>query len=464
MMDIISLVNALPECEVFGNLDQKIKGITDNSKEVRRGTLFVAIKGLHIDAHKFIPQAIKSGAVVIVGETEPDKKILNKITYIKVPNARRALGYLASRWFGDPSEKLKVIGITGTDGKTTTANLLWNMLNYSGKKAGLVSTIGARIGNQIYDTGLHVTNPEALELQKHLALMVKGGCKYAVLEVTSHGIDQGRVAGVKFDTAVLTNITHEHFDYHKNIKNYKETKAKIFENVQYAVLNKDDRSYQFFKNISRGNKVIPYTHKSKYSSSNPLPGKYNLYNISAASAVAEIYKCSSKKIEESINSFPSLPGRMEEVDEGQNFKLFVDFAHTPNALKNLLTSLRILLPKGKKLIVVFGCAGERDTSTRAMRGKVAVRYAHKVVITADDPRKESMTSIYKDIVSGISKSDMKKVVRVDDRKRAITKAISMAKEGDIVVLIGKGHEKSISIGGKELPWSDVEVARSLLKT
>ncbi|MFH1473153.1 MAG: UDP-N-acetylmuramoyl-L-alanyl-D-glutamate--2,6-diaminopimelate ligase [bacterium] len=461
-MKLRELVRNLPESKVFGSLDIAIRSLASHSDDVKKGSLFVAVKGLHVDGHKFIKSAIKDGAVVIVGEKKLKPKKYQGVTYVQVPNTRQALGHLASVWYEHPSKKLKVIGITGTDGKTTTANLLWNILNGSGKKAGLISTIGARIGDKIYDTGLHVTNPEALELQKHLALMVSKGCRYAVLEVTSHGIDQGRVTGVHFDTAVLTNITHEHFDYHKNIKNYRRTKSKIFQNVRYAVLNRDDRSYEFFKKVAKGSKIISYTHKSKYAPRATLLGKYNLYNISAATTVAQIYKCSDKKIQQVLEFFPTLPGRMEEIGVKQNFRIFVDFAHTPNALKSVLTSLRILLPKGKKLIVLFGCAGERDTSTRAIRGQIAVRYAHIVIITADDPRTESLSSIYRDIVSNVSKARGRKIIREDDRKKAIAKAFALAEEGDFMLLAGKGHEKSISIGGKELPWSDVEVARSFL--
>ena len=462
-MDIIELINALPECEVFGGLDMKIKGITAESKKVTEGFMFVAIAGRHDDAYKFIPSAIRSGATVVVGEREPTLLWLKKITYIKVENARESLGYLASRWYGDPSSKLKVIGITGTDGKTTTANLLWKMLNVSGKTAGLISTVGARIGNKIYDTGLHITNPEALELQKHLALMINADCEYAVIEVTSHGIDQHRNTGVIFDTALLTNISREHLDYHKDIKNYRGTKAKLFRDVRYAVLNRDDKVYNFFKKAAKGARIIPYTHRNKFAEASTLPGKYNLYNISAAVAVAKIYKCRDSDIRKAIKTFPDLPGRMQEIKEGQNFKVFVDFAHTPNALKNLLSSLRIVLPKGNELIVVFGCAGERDSGTRAPRGRIASRYAHKVIVTADDPRNESLNLIYRDVVSGVHPDNLHRIMRVDDRKKAIAVALTLANRNDIVVLAGKGHEKSLSIRGREIPWADVDVARDLLK-
>lgn len=462
-MDVLELINSIPVCEVFGEIDAKVKAICSDSKQVRKGSLFVAIKGRQVDAHKLISQAIKAGAVAVVGQEEPKNSWFKNVVYIKVPDSRIALGYLASCWYGDPSKKLKVIGITGTDGKTTTANLIWKMLNTAGKKAGLISTIGARIGDRVYDTGLHVTNPEALELNKHLALMVEKGCKYAVVEVTSHGIDQGRVAGIKFDTAVLTNISREHLDYHKDIKNYKETKSKLFSDVKYAVLNKDDRSFNFFKKVSGEAKIIPYSHESKFARHSTLPGKYNLYNIAAASAVARICKCRDSAIVEAIRSFPALPGRMQEISEGQDFRIFVDFAHTPNALKSLLSSLRLVLPKGSELIVVFGCAGERDSGTRAPRGRVASRYAHRVIITADDPRQENLENIYRDVVSEVHPSNLHRVIRVDDRRKAIAVAIALASAGDIVVLAGKGHEKSISIRGEEIPWSDESAVRELLR-
>ena len=462
-MNVLKLINSLPTCEIFGRVDVNVKDIQSDSRSVRKGSLFVAIRGLSVDAHRFIPAVIRSGASVVVGEETPKSAWLKHVTYIKVPYARAALGYLASCWYGNPSEKMRVIGITGTDGKTTTANLLWRMLNESGKKAGLISTIGARVGNKIFDTGLHVTNPEALELQRHLALMVRKGCKYAVLEVSSHGIDQGRVTGVRFDTAVLTNITHEHFDYHKNIRNYKETKAKIFSNVRHAVLNRDDRRFKYFSRVARKSIIHPYSYQSEYEKEFSLPGRYNLYNLSAATTVARIYKCPKSAIHRALRSFPALPGRMQEIKEGQDYKVFVDFAHTPNGLKSVLADLRIILPKGNKLTVLFGCAGERDTSTRAVRGKIATLYAHRVIITADDPRREKLADIYRDIISDIKKDRIKKVMRVDDRGEAIKTALSLARAGDIVLLAGKGHERSISVGGKELPWSDARVAKSILK-
>ncbi len=488
-MRLRKLIMSLPTHQVFGVDELSIKSLKDNSKRVNENSLFVAIKGITVDAHNFIGEAINKGAIAVVGEQEPSKEILGKATYIKVSDSRQALGQLASAWNERPSTKMKVIGVTGTDGKTTTSNLIWWILNQAEKETGLVSTINAKIGKKTFDTGLHVTNPTSIELQKYLAIMVKNKCKYAVLEITSHGLAQGRVAGIKFDTAVLTNITHEHLDYHKTFNNYRMIKSRLFGNVKHAVLNKDDSSFKYIARKAHKAEIISYAHKteadyrfmdvnfssngSKFSIKNRntfknlssnLIGEYNIYNILAAISVARIYGCTYKQIKQALKTFPPLTGRLEEINTGKKFRVFVDFAHTPNALKNLLATMKLLLPKNKRFILIFGCAGNRDLLKRPIMGEIAAKYANKVIVTAEDPRKEDLSDIYSNIISNLTGAAiLRRFIREDDRKQAIKIAINFAKKGDFVVITGKGHEKSMCFGEKEYHWSDQEEVSSYLR-
>lgn len=356
---------------------------------------------------------------------------------------------------GYPAQYLTVVGVTGTDGKTTTSHLIYAMLKAAGVKVALISTVAAYIGDEEIDTGFHVTTPDAKLLQPLIKRIVDAGMTHLVLEVTSHGLDQHRVLGCNFAIGVITNITHEHLDYHKTFEKYRATKTKLIANTQWSVINQDDPNFDYLK-IRAGGQVIPYT-RTEIKITNPkLSGDYNKYNVAAAAAVAKILNVQSAIINAAIADFPGVPGRLEEMKFGQKFRVVVDFAHTPNALENVLTELKVQLPKNKKLIVVFGCAGLRDHSKRPMMGEIATRLADTVIITAEDPRTETLESIYKDIAAAGS-------LREDDRQKAIELACKAAKPGDIVVACGKGHEKSINIGGVEYPWSDQEAFRKALK-
>lgn len=367
--------------------------------------------------------------------------------------------YFESCWevikAGYPAQKLVVIGVTGTDGKTTTSHLIYEMLKNAGVKVALVSTVAAYIGHEEIDTGFHVTTPDAKLLQPLIKKIVEAGMTHLVLEVTSHGLDQHRVLGCNFQIGVITNITHEHLDYHKTFEHYRATKAKLIIGTKYAVLNTDDPSFEYLKDRS-GGEVISYS-KTKIKVSNPkLAGDYNLYNIAAAESVVKILKVDELVIKKTINDFPGVPGRREEIKNTLGFRTIVDFAHTPNALEVLLTQLRKELPKGKKLILVFGVAGLRDHSKRPMMGEIATRLADKVIVTAEDPRTEDLGDIYNDITA-------KGSIREDDRQKAINLAVKSAKAGDIVVATGKGHEKSMCFGTTEYPWSDKEALEKAIK-
>lgn len=366
---------------------------------------------------------------------------------------------------GYPAQKMKVIGVTGTDGKTTTSHLIFDILRSGGIKTGLISTIGAFVGQEEIDTGLHTTTPDARLLQPILRRMRQDGVTHVVLEVTSHGLDQNRLVGCNFYIGVITNITHEHLDYHRTFERYREAKAKLISNTQYSVLNKNDPNFAYLKSKSRG-QVIPYA-KTKIKITNPrLVGEYNQYNVGAAVAVARIFKIADSIINKAITDFTGVPGRMEEIKWPEarlpagRFRVIIDFAHTPNALEQVLRELKTQKSKLKKLILVFGCAGLRDHTKRPLIGKIAVKFADKVIITAEDPRTESLDEIYKQITSTMGGE----VFREDDRQKAINLAVSLAKPGDIVIVTGKGHEKSMCFGTTEFPWSDREAVEKAIHT
>jgi len=447
----------------------EVKGVTDNSNKVRKDFLFVAIKGITIDAHDLISQAVDNGAKVVVGEKDPkDVKIDTKrARYIRVSDSRKALSVLASAWYGHPSRKLKVIGVTGTDGKTTTSTLIWNILTRAKKKTGLISTVSARIGSKEYETGFHVTNPEPLELQKFLKKMVDEKCEYAVLEVTSHGLDQERVYGIDFDIGVLTNVTHEHIDYHKTFNNYLRTKTKLFRRSKYSFLNKRDMSSRKIEKALKASRMKYYDLDSLSAELRNIiklrfEEDYNQENATAAVTVAKFLGISDKYITEAIKNFPGIEGRMQEIETDKNIRIIIDFAHTPNSLENVL---RVLKKSCKgKLIVVFGCAGERDKAKRKMMAKIATSLADFSVFTAEDPRHEKVDDILREMEKGVLRKNINKYKSIPERGDAIYYAINkLAKKRDTVVICGKGHEKSMAYNGVEYPWSDQKAAKGAIK-
>lgn len=479
------LLSSLRSFQIFGSRNIKVSGIESDSRKVRAGYLFVAIKGATFDGHDFIPQAAKLGACAIVGEKAFKKIGVKNITYVKVPNSRKALALLASAWYNFPTRKMRIIGVTGTDGKTTTANLIYAILKSAGKKVGLVSTINAKIGDTEIDTGLHVTNPEPLALQALLAKMVKAKCEYAVLEVTSHGLDQERVAGVNFEVGVLTNIAHEHLDYHKTFDNYVAAKAKLFVNSKIAILNRQDTSFNKIRDIiPRKVQVISYDlnvlKNVEEAVNERFPERYNRLNAAAAVSVAKILEIDEKDIAQATATFPQLAGRLEEVRNERGIKIFVDFAHTPNALENVLGTLKE--KTAGRLIVVFGCAGERDKEKRPMMGEISGKLADISIFTAEDPRSEDVNVIIQEMANGAIKAGAKETrieperfsdlnhcikescfFRIPERGEAIAFAIQkIAKKGDTLVICGKGHEKSMAYDSIEHHWSDFKTALNSL--
>ncbi len=477
--------------------DVEIAGLASDSRQVEPGYLFVAIKGLEHDGHQFIPEAVARGAVALVveeGVPFPDVPLPT----IAVPDSRRALAYLAAAWHGFPSERLRLIGVTGTDGKTTTCNLIRSIFEAAGHPTGMVTSVEAIIGPERLDTGLHTTTPEALEVQRYLARMVEVGCQYAVLEATSHGLAQARLEACHFDLAVLTNITPEHLDYHRTFQEYQEAKARLFQGLisskrkegvpKVSILNLDDPSYERFRGIpadryltyglheeaqirAQGLSLSPsglrFTTQTPDGDSpveSPLVGKFNLWNLLAAIAVGVSQDLPFSAMQEGIQAMSGVVGRMEKVALGQPFSVIIDFAHTPNSLERALETA-CLLTSGR-VISVFGCAGLRDRGKRPVMGEIAGRLADGVVITAEDPRTEPLEAIMAQIAQGCQRAGRREEVdfwRIGDRKEAIRFAIDMAQEGDLVLITGKGHERSMCFGTTEYPWSDHQAVREALK-
>lgn len=373
------------------------------------------------------------------------------------------LSFAALLFYGYPARKLIVIGVTGTDGKTTTSTLIYEILRESGKKVALLTTVGAKIGGKMLDTGLHVTTPDSWELQRLLKFIGDKGYEYLVLESTSHGLAQFRLTGSNFYIGVITNVTHEHFDYHGNWENYLKAKGKLIEKSKISILNGDDKSYGYLKKISK-NKIVTYgLKKGDYTPQNfkfksNLIGDYNVSNCLAAIAVAKSLGIDGETIKKAILGFKGVEGRMETVYD-KKFKVVVDFAHTPNALENALKTLRKITKS--RLIAVFGCAGLRDHTKRPLMGAAACKLADKVILTAEDPRTEDINDIFEQILKGCRQKN--KVILEPDRGKAIDKAIEMAKNGDLIGTFGKGHEKSLCIGTVEYPWSDKSAVQRIIK-
>lgn len=495
------LLTHLPTDDViatFGDVHIPITApIAESTSAVQRGGIFVARKGRSADGHDFIPQAIANGAVAVVGEKPIDHL---SVPYAQVRNSQSAIGILSAAYYDFPSRKMIVIGVTGTDGKTTTTTLIHSILKHATSgKAGYISTIAADLGTTTADTGLHVTTPTAPEVQMYLAQMVEAGLTHGVLEMTSHGLAQGRLIGVDVDTAVITNLTHEHLDYHGSFEAYRDAKGIMFDMLstswrksdvpKLSVVNGDDPNADYFAN-KKADRVIRYgvgddhdvravnirylpdgTHFTVVTPDDQadvtihLVGQFNVMNaLAAISATRHI--ATWEAIQKGLADVPAVSGRMQRIDEGQSFTAIVDFAHTPNALKNALTTAKAMLPNGKRLIAVFGSAGLRDVEKRRMMAEVSVQIADMTILTAEDPRTESLDQILEMMAQGaIAKGGIegRNFIRVPDRGEALYVACQMATEGDIVIACGKGHEQSMCFGTIEYPWDDREAMRAALR-
>jgi UDP-N-acetylmuramoyl-L-alanyl-D-glutamate--2,6-diaminopimelate ligase len=499
-MILTELLAAIPDYPPPALPPLGIRAVVCDSRAVGPGDLFVAVVGLTTDGHNHVLDAIRRGAVAAVGQRRREEiaGLPDHFPYAQTPDSRLALAWLAAASHDFPARKMRMIGVTGTDGKTTTTNLIYSILSAAGIPAGMISTVNARIGGQTYDTGLHTTTPEALDVQRYLAQMAAAGSQTAVLETTSHGLAQHRVSACEFDIGVVTNITHEHLDFHGSPAAYRAAKAMLFEDVsrstrkagvpKVAILNADDSSYELLRVIPadlrlsyaieapadlRAEDILATEQETRFTAVrprgrlaivSPLVGYYNVYNLLAATAAGLALGLEPAQIRAGVAALTGLPGRMERIEAGQPFTLIVDFAHTPNALRQALAAAR-RMTRGR-LTVVFGCAGLRDVQKRPLMGRAAGELADRTILTAEDPRTEDLRQINAQIVAGYRQAGRQEdadLLQIDDRAEAIARAVALAEPGDLVILCGKGHEQSLCFGTVERPWSDHEAARQGLR-
>jgi UDP-N-acetylmuramoyl-L-alanyl-D-glutamate--2,6-diaminopimelate ligase len=477
--------------EIDGD-DVSVSGVAYDSRQVRPGDLFVALRGGYFDGHSFAAQAIDRGAAAMMverptGITRPE---------IVVGDTRRALAPVAAQFFRHPSRRLRVVGVTGTDGKTTTTNLLESILRASGHRTGLIGTVSVRIGDQIVDHSTRQTTPESLDVQAYLARMVDAGVEFAVLEATSHGLDLHRLDDVHFAAAGVTNVTHEHLEHHRTIDAYRRAKAILFERVALAggsaVVNLDDAGARSMLDYCGGASVLTYssldataslfasdielgvtgtrfvvTHDGRsHRVVTPLLGLFNVENSLCALGLAVALGETLEEAVGGLRGVPPIPGRMEKVERGQSFTVIVDYAHTPDSLEKVLQLLRSINPMGR-LVCVSGSAGERDTAKRPLQGAVSARLADYSVFTTEDPRFEDADAIIDQIADGARDAgacEGRDFVRITDRREAIDHALRSAGPGDCVLLAGKGHERSIIWGLEKRPWNEAAMAAELLDT
>jgi UDP-N-acetylmuramoyl-L-alanyl-D-glutamate--2,6-diaminopimelate ligase len=370
------------------------------------------------------------------------------------------MAILANIFYGFPSRKIKIVGVTGTDGKTTTTSLIYHILSTAGFKSSMVSSVGAIVGGENYDIGFHVTTPSSFGVQKFIKKAVDSGSKFLVLETTSHALDQYRVFGIKYEVGVLTNVTHEHLDYHKTYENYIKTKERLFKMSKVSIANKDDDSFPLLNSSPRtyGMGKDADVNPSNFPFKTNLVGDFNKYNVLAAVSACKALGIEDRVIRRGIESFTPPKGR-EDIIYKKDFTVMIDFAHTPNAIDQILRSIRVSI-KGK-IIHVFGSAGARDVTKRPLMGEMSSKYADVIILTAEDPRREPVEKIMSEIASGINKRI--KVLKISDRKDAIRQAIKMAKKGDYVLLTGKSHEKSMNYGHGEEMWDEYSAAQEALQ-
>ena len=467
----------------LGNVDKEITNIAFDSRKVTKDTLFVAQKGLLYDGHKFIQTAIDSGAEVIVCETLP-ANIQKQITYIQTNNTNVALGFIASNFYNNPSAKLKIVGVTGTNGKTSIATLLYELFINLGYKTGLISTISYRI-NQTFETASHTT-PNALKIQQLFAEMVQAGCEFCFMEVSSHAIHQNRIAGIYFTGGIFTNITHDHLDYHKTFQDYILAKKMFFDQLPknaFAITNLDDKNGVIMLQNTKARKVTFSTSKMADYHCKVLEshfdgmllnfdnketwtrfvGKFNASNLLAVYSAALELKQEKEEILTQISTLKPVKGRFETLQSIDGKFAIVDYAHTPDALKNVLATISEIRTRNENVITVIGAGGDRDKTKRPLMAKEAILASDKVILTSDNPRTENPENIIKDMEAGIEAHQKNRVLSITSRKEAIKTATMLAQPGDIILVAGKGHEDYQEINGVKHHFDDVEVLKEFLR-
>ncbi len=470
--------------EIIGSLNKEITTVAFDSREVIEGSLFVAIVGTQVDGHDFIYTAIEKGATAIICNEMPDDKQPD-ITYVIVSNSSEALGYIASNYYDNPSEKLKITGITGTNGKTTIVTLLYNLFTDLGYNTGMLSTIQNKVGKLSIES-THTT-PDALKINELLSLMVDEGCEYVFMEVSSHAIDQHRITGIQFSGGVFTNITHDHLDYHHTFKEYISAKKKFFDQLPanaFALTNIDDKNGNVMMQNTRAKKFTyglknMASYKGKIIENDfegmmmkvdgneiysLLSGNFNAYNILAIYSTALLLDQNKEEILVSISKLKGAEGRFDIIKSTDGVTAIIDYAHTPDALENIIATINSIRTHNEQLITVVGAGGNRDKSKRPIMAKIASLLSNRVILTSDNPRDEDPIQILNEMREGIDPAKKNKSMVIPDRKEAITTAYNIAREGDMILIAGKGHEKYQEIKGVKYPFDDKEIIAELMDT
>ena len=483
MKKLSDILKGVEIVKTIGSTNIDINSIQFDSRKINNGDLFIAIKGTQVDGHTYIEKVIHLGAIVIICEVLPKQQ--NEVVYIQVNNSSKTLGIIASNFYEFPSSKLKLVGVTGTNGKTTIASLLFELFQSMGYPSGLLSTIQNKIENKIV-TATHTT-PDPIQINKLLGQMVNEGCEYCFMEVSSHSIDQDRIAGLVFTGGIFTNLSHDHLDYHLTFDNYLKAKKNFFDELPanaFALTNTDDRNGKIMlqnteairksyslKSISDFKcKIIENNFDGLLLKINGqefcsnLIGSFNAYNLLAVYAAAILFGEKSEELLTTLSNLKTVEGRFDYIRSVNNIVGIVDYAHSPDALQNVLNTIDSIRTHNETLITVFGAGGDRDKQKRPIMGKVACEKSDKVILTSDNPRSEVPEEIMKDIENGIGVEYLNRVISITNRKEAIKAACSFARSGDIILVAGKGHEKYQEIEGIKHPFDDKEILKNYLLT
>lgn len=477
---LFEILESVDTIKVIGD-DVSVRNITIDSREVQKKSLFCALKGTDRDGHDYIKKAIGAKASAVLCSEMP-KALNKKTTYVLVKDTRKALEKILINYYGHSSTQVKLIGVTGTNGKTTVVSLLTDLFSSMGYKVGLISTVEIKIGKEVIPSKL--TTPDIVSLHRLLYQMVQSKCEFVFMEVSSHAVDQNRIGGLEYTGAVFTNISHDHLDYHKTFKNYIKTKKKFFDKLSksaFALTNIDDTNGEVMTQntkaqISRYSVKKMADYKAKIIASDMrgtemdlnrqrvftnLVGNYNVYNLTAVYGVASLLGIENERILIALSGLKAPKGRFEMIGGHNQTDVIIDYAHTPDALLKIIQAIADVTTHGR-IITVIGCGGDRDKKKRPIMAKVAVNYSDQVILTSDNPRSEDPQAIIEDMVEGVSHDMMVKVVEIVDRKNAIKTALRLANREDIVLIAGKGHENYQEIKGERLPFDDAEIARSFL--
>lgn len=481
-MKLSKLLTNVKPIACKGDVDIEIKGVNIDSRKIENGHLFIAMKGTQVDGHKFISKAIELGAVAILLEDMPEV-LDDKVTYIQVASTEEDAGKVATMFYGDPSHKLKLVGVTGTNGKTTIATLLYRMFREFGYKVGLLSTVCNYINDEEYPAS-HTT-PDPIELNCLLAKIVDEGCEYAFMECSSHAIHQHRIGGLDFVGGIFTNLTRDHLDYHKTFENYRNAKKMFFDGLSknaFAITNADDKNgmimvqntkatvktYSIKRMADFRAKILECHFEGMYLEIDgkevgvQFIGKFNVSNLLAVYGAAIMLGKKPEEILIAMSTLKSVNGRLEPIQSPEGFTAVVDYAHTPDALENVLNAIHDVLDgKGGHVITVCGAGGHRDKGKRPLMAQEAVKQSDTVILTSDNPRDEEPQAIIDDMLAGLDTTQRKKVLTIVDRKEAIRTAAMMAKKGDVILVAGKGHENYQEINGVKHHFDDHEVIREI---